>query len=305
MSSRSRRFGFTLIELLVVIAIIAILIGLLLPAVQKVREAAARMSCSNNLKQLNLAAANYESANGQLPPGSQSLSYVGTLAFLLPYVEQDNVYRQIPTSMLTIGDGSAGVWWGGGWGAANNKVKTFICPSDGADNITPNNGVNAYVYTVGTSITHGWFGPNYPTLGRTDYASCAGAIGNTTDGFYGQFRGAYYPDSRTKTVNVTDGSSNTIGYGEYLGGTDVGVRDYVSAWMGVGAIPTAWATSSPAGWFNFSSKHTGLVQFGFCDGSVRSVRKIGSTTDWFSAHWYQFQYAGGASDGQVLDSNQL
>jgi prepilin-type N-terminal cleavage/methylation domain-containing protein len=162
------RIGFTLIELLVVIAIIAILIGLLLPAVQKVREAAARMSCSNNLKQIGLAAHNYESTFQRLPAGmigppnplaavngdaAGHGSSLGLLVQLLPYIEQDNVAKIItPTWQTAVGDMSdfqntnpAMPYWFDNpypptvmYTAGKTRIKTFLCPS-APDNDPENN----------------------------------------------------------------------------------------------------------------------------------------------------------------------
>src|SRR5437588_4895771 len=127
--SSSRR-GFTLIELLVVIAIIAVLIGLLLPAVQKVREAANRMSCTNNLKQIALAAHAYHDANSRFPPGYRRQNPVASVfVWLLPYIEQDNIHKQWDYNNFNNNLGTA----------ASGKpptfvLKTIVCPSDALPN---------------------------------------------------------------------------------------------------------------------------------------------------------------------------
>jgi prepilin-type N-terminal cleavage/methylation domain-containing protein/prepilin-type processing-associated H-X9-DG protein len=284
--------GFTLIELLVVIAIIAILIGLLLPAVQKVREAAARMTCTNNLKQIAIGAHNYQSALGTLPPGvygdpppasalpSFSYQYYGVLVPLLPYIEQDNVFKLFSASFNQNVTATGANWWGPGFTAAQYKIKTFLCPSDGAqDSVSGGTFVVHWPYSCGSgcgTMTAYYFPVSSvpaATLGKSNYVGVSGGVGNLGNA-WDPWRGTFTSQSRNKIETVTDGSSNTLFFGETLGGSDGPTRDFAIAWMGAGQFPAAWGIpANGAQWYQFSSRHTGLVNFAYGDGAVRAIRK--------------------------------
>jgi len=335
-----KRRGFTLIELLVVIAIIAVLIGLLLPAVQKVREAANRMSCQNNLKQIALASHNYHDSYQTLPPGafqnfpiasafaggfSWNWPHVGSLAFILPYVEQDNLYKLLAanptaaqkaagkTSLFDLSfTGGAGnpSWWNEAplWTLAQTKIKNFICPSDDPYLSTTGVFITMYCDATTLTLTGGYYpAPSSDPLGRTNYTGCAGSIGGGSNTFYAQYVGLL--TNRSKVTlgqsSARDGTANTILFGESLGGSSQGIRDFSFSWMGCGYQASAWGLpSGNAGWFQFSSKHTGIVQFAFGDGAVRGV-KYGQTSTFFSNDWYAFAEMTGWQDGGNRDPSTL
>jgi prepilin-type N-terminal cleavage/methylation domain-containing protein/prepilin-type processing-associated H-X9-DG protein len=207
-----RRSAFTLIELLVVIAIIAVLIGLLLPAVQKVREAAARMSCSNNLKQLGLAFHTYESANGFLPPLQGVQQYSGRWGYptwtgknvlnwawaILPFVEQENLQRS-----FTFADDvivlPAAAYVGGASSFAAQSPPVFRCPSDTLAASSPQ------PLSAGSPQLFGLC--SYGVSGSTDFALYTGATTEKGDG-------VIHLNSKTKLTDIPDGTSNTITAGE-------------------------------------------------------------------------------------------
>jgi prepilin-type N-terminal cleavage/methylation domain-containing protein/prepilin-type processing-associated H-X9-DG protein len=219
--ARSRSWlkrGFTLIELLVVIAIIAVLVGLLLPAVQKVREAANRMSCQNNLKQIALASMNYESAYSQLPPG-QGLpafkipatvppqvtgSFPSLQTLILPYIEQGNKYNLFDFKFDVNNSPQNDA-------ARCQDVKTYLCPSDASSNVLSN-----------TILTG-----NPGNVGRINYYGSIGATGNqqgTNSAVNGIFNFTWdqnqndanygYVTSKVRLADVTDGTSNTAFFSE-------------------------------------------------------------------------------------------
>jgi prepilin-type N-terminal cleavage/methylation domain-containing protein len=326
MKTRLLRRGFTLIELLVVIAIIAILIGLLLPAVQKVREAAARTQCANNLKQIALAAHNYESTYGYLPPGLNgpitggftfAAPNTGTLTFLLPYVEQDNIYKQLYAAeprKLNVDDRTDSVMWylqATYFALSQTKIKTYLCPADTPEQSTTGTFICFYTDSTTLTFTGGYYpNPTGQLFGRANYVGNAGVIGEGAIGggpgnaFYTRYLGPLTNRSKYKLGQQIDGTSNTLLILEALGGAEQGSRDFSLAWMGMGAMATAWGTGSPGQWYQQSSKHTLVVQMAYGDGSVRKLKK-GVGTTFFSNDWYAYARTSGQQDGEVYDSTML
>jgi prepilin-type N-terminal cleavage/methylation domain-containing protein/prepilin-type processing-associated H-X9-DG protein len=281
MRTRTSRFGFTLIELLVVIAIIAILIALLVPAVQKVREAAARVQCVNNLKQIGLAMHDYHGAMKAFPPGYYSTqTYVdgstdtspgwGWATYILPYLDQGTLYQQFDLTQPV--QNFAGI---------QTMLPVYLCPSD----IT---GTGAFAVTD----------KNWNTVclaAPTSYAGCCGANVKTTDA---TGNGILYRNSAVTFNQITDGTSNTVlveerafanVMGTWAGAINNGIcnqgaynPDAVPGKLGQGAgdlVLVHAGTINNASGRNLddcTSRHPGGANFLMADGAVHFFRSVQS-----------------------------
>jgi prepilin-type N-terminal cleavage/methylation domain-containing protein/prepilin-type processing-associated H-X9-DG protein len=324
-----RRHGFTLIELLVVIAIIGILIALLVPAVQKIREAANRAKCANNLKQLALACHNYHDTHGYLPPGGilnppsdARYNQGGWLIYVLPFMEQENLFRQIPNLGVPYRDSireavAAGI--------IPAKLSYLRCPSDPdapelpLTNYTGSQGPQSWQGICGAAndphqkYCNGTSDDLPRPLNPLTYPgyTASANLGKTTDGSLvrGMF-GTWGP--RLKLASATDGTSDTLLLGETLPGENR-MRDNHWAQAGPGRalttiIPINYhtnyfdangCTAAPLRYYananvadGFRSWHSRGANFAMADGSVCFLSQ---TID-----HQTFQYLGCRNDGQVV-----
>ena len=294
------RNGFTLVELLVVIAIIGILIGMLLPAVQAVREAARRISCANNVRQMSLAMMNYESANQHFPPGmaadqryltgeisfadaiqmeSSSAPGVGWSCIILPFIEHQNQFDRIAGVSNGLRDPRAAFDSNEG----ENVLSSFICPSCPMADINPErtgrHAKSNYVGIWGTNVNMNSNGSDYDDIAA-----------NATVYDASNYDGVLFLDSEVGFGEISDGSSNTFLVGERDGAQITGTNliRRAATWIGADqanflnfclAPCSSWADvtinsivdSNPSRLVAISSQHTGGVQFGRADGSVQFV----------------------------------
>ncbi len=287
---RSCRPAFTLIELLVVIAIIAVLVGLLLPAVQKVREAAARSQCSNNLKQIGLATLNAAGTySNELPPACgpyPSTAAAGTMiapptVWILPFMEQQNLFDQVQASYPTTPPFKGiGSWWH----KSTVIIKTYQCPSD----VTLKRAPTATGHTLGSFTSYGANGQVFGTIEL--------AVPNTTT-----IKKFWWTGNTQIPRDIPDGQSNTIFWSEKLAYCDgnklEGKTDWADNQLGNGMASVGNHLHAPLSWspglipqFNInnpslcfrwapSSSHTGALLVGLGDGSVRTINSgISQTT---------------------------
>ena len=269
-STNGKRHGFTLIELLVVIAIIAVLIGLLLPAVQKVREAAARMQCANNLHQLGLALQNYHDVYGSFPPGQVRAPYAwwtvnhGWAVFILPYIEQQSLYNAYDWDQALAAQANQGV--------VARPLKNFCCPSTSEQDRYDTKG--GLLPSYGGKAACGDYAPTW-------YVDPALTTGDS--------QGVLAPNCMTKLTDITDGTSNTILLTEDAGrprqwragrpGDDQTIEGgpWAGFWTGITLQGSTFDGTSRPGpcALNCSndhevySFHTGGANAVFADGSVR------------------------------------
>ncbi len=301
--NKRRRRGFTLIELLVVIAIIGILIALLLPAVQKVRDAANRTKCANSLKQIGLALHNYHDINGSLPPGLDHSLYppFGTnvywywswMARLLHFMEQDNLWRQAE-AFARYGSGQYSPWGPGFDPTTGKRVPSnpalytpqpmYQCPAD--------NRVLVATYAAGDY--------GNLTVAFTEFLGVSGlTIRPVTPADEKLYEGLFYPGSHVRFADITDGLSNTLAVGERPPSTDLiygwwfagegqNANGSGSCDVVLGIVEYNWENSKCAGYFNsnyhyqfgpgdinnncdqfhFWSLHPGGAHFLLADGST-------------------------------------